>query len=186
MKKSIILPTVALAIITLSAPVFAGDFELMPVFNNNYEADFSVAILGGETDFDISSSHSAQGLEVAFNCPLLKPDNHVIRQQLSYIKTDNNGIETHSFEANPHHMFKIADQISIGAGPSIGITKVKTANKEDSVLTYGLGASAQYDLGNQIFLGAEAVYAKSRNVSIPGISDLDKTRVMGKIGFKFF
>lgn len=187
MKKTITLSSLALVLSTIATSSLASGTELLPVLNQGYEADFAIAVLGGQTDFDqASSSSSAKGIEVSFNCPLLKLENNVIRQQISYIKTDSNGVETQSFEANPHRMFKLADNISVGAGPSLGVSTIKTAGQKDSVFTYGLGASARYDLGNQMFLGAEAVYAKSKDVDITGIDDIDNTRVMGKIGFKFY
>ena len=190
MKKDILL-TISLLIFTLSAQ--ANEWEFLPVTGENYQSDFAIAIaialVGGRTDFDKEVDNddtSTLGIEVSLNCPLLKPPNHIIRQQISYVSTDENGVETSSLEISPHHMFAMNDKFQAGFGPSIGYTKVETNAGDDSAFTYGLGASVRYNISQNLFVGGEARYAKSKELNIAGLdNDIDNMRLLAKVGYQF-
>lgn len=188
MKKDFLLVA---SLLSLSLSAQANEWEFLPIAGNNYQADFSVAIVGGRIDIDNDNDtdnddFSATGIEVALNCPLLKPPNHIIKQQISYTVSDEDGMETSSFELNLHHMFAINEKLQLGIGPSLGYTKIETNADDDNVFTYGLGASARYNVSPNVFLGAEARYAKSKDVEIAGFDEeYDNFRMLFKAGYQF-
>jgi len=188
MKKDLLLVA---SLLSLSLSAQANEWEFLPIMGNNYQADFSVAIDGGRIDIDNDNDtdrddFSTTGIEVALNCPLLKPPNHMIRQQISYAVSDENDVETKYFELNPHHMFAINHKLQAGIGPSLGYTKVETNAGDDNVFTYGLGASLRYNVNPNIFLGAEVRYVKSKEVEIAGFDEeYDNFRMLFKAGYQF-
>ena len=187
MVQKDILLTALLFSFSLSA--HANEWEFLPIRGDNYQPDFAIALVGGRSDFDKGTENddtSTLGAEISLNCPLLKPPHHTIRQQISYVSTDDKGVETNSLELNPHHMFTMNDKLQIGFGPSIGYTQIKTNRGDDSAFTYGLGASLRYNFSQSLFVGGEARYAKSKDINITGLDDdIDNMRLLAKVGYAF-
>jgi hypothetical protein len=175
--------TTSLLIATVG--VQAGEMQFLPVLKAGYQADVAVAIVGGDMKVN-DSSNTAQGLEVSLNCPLLKPANHNIRQQASFIQTDKDGVKTQSFELNPHHMLINSGKFSAGIGASLGYTKVETATDDDGVATYGAGISTRYNIVKGAFVGAEVRYVKAQGLEIAGQEEkFNNSRAVVKLGYQF-
>ena len=80
----------------------------------------------------------------------------------------------------------LSRKFSTGFDPSVGYTKVETNAGDDSVVTYGIGISARYNVAKGIFVGAEARYAKSQDLEITGQNvDFKNTRALIKLGYQF-
>lgn len=184
MNRQVITLAVLLSVSAASAQ--ANEWELLPILGDSYQFNPSVALIGGSVDFKDGNKINTGGVELSIDCPLLKPPHHTIRQQISYSTTDDNGVETSSFELNPHHMFNLSNKLQVGAGPSLGFTKVDTGTNDDTVFTYGVGASAKYNFTQNLFLGAEVRHAWSDDVDLGGqTSELENTRALAKIGYQF-
>lgn len=182
MKKKLI---ISASLLALSVTTQAGEWEFLPVMGNDYQANFAIAAIAGTTKAN-GESASTTGVEVSLNCPLLKVPNHTIRQQITYARTDKDGVETESFELSPHHMFDINSKLSAGLGPSLGFTKVDTSAGDDTVFTYGLGVSTRYNINKSLFVSAEVRYVKSEDIEIAGATDdFDNTRALLKVGYQF-
>jgi len=165
-----------------------SDWQVLPVLKPSYKPDFAVAVLVGgmQADDDNKDKFSPAGLEVSLNCPLLKTPKHTIRQQISYTQAETNGFKTKSFELSPHHMFKVGEKVTAGFGPSIGYTTVENPDGDDSVVTYGLGASTRYDVTKKFFVGAEVRYVKAQEFEIADkTTDFDNARALVKLGYQF-
>lgn len=178
---------IAITLLTGLAPVTqAKEWVVLPVLGDNYKADFAIAAIVGKTDIKEGDTVSTKGIEVSLNCPLLQPPNHIIRQQVSYLQSDEKGIETTSFELNPHHMFKATEKLKVGFGPSLGLSNIDNGSDDDNVFTYGLGASARYDITKTLFVSTEARYAWSDDVELAGVDDdFENLRLTAKMGYQF-
>lgn len=173
------------AILVLSTSTHAATWEVLPATNGDYKADIAVAVIAGTSDFD-DADFSPKGLEVSLICPVLKPPKNTIRQQISYTESDKNGVDLKSVEVNPHYMVNVSEKLSVGAGPSLGVTKIETLGQDESVFTYGIGASARLNVTNNVFIGAETRYAWSEDADLLGeTDDIDNLRTTLKIGFQF-
>jgi hypothetical protein len=179
--------TISLAVLlSLSVSAQADEWKFLPILDGGYKFNTAVAIVGGQHDFKDGENETTKGIEVSIDCPLLKPPHHTIRQQISYTETDEKGVETKSFELNPHHMFNMGNNIQVGVGPSLGFTNIDNGADDDTVFTYGLGASARYNISQKLFVGVEARHIWSEDAEISGIeSDIENTRVLAKIGYQF-
>lgn len=180
-KKTVL----AASLLTLSLSTQAEGWEILPITNSDYQADFAIAAIGGKINSDDIDS-STKGVELSLNCPLLKAPNHTIRQQVSYLSTDKNGIKSKSFELSPHHMFNLENNLSVGIGPSLGVVKVETSDGDDTAFTYGAGVSARYDVSKNFFVGAEVRRVLTKDIEIGGTSDnFNSTKALIKVGYQF-
>lgn len=173
----------------LTSVAQAGEHKLLPLLDDGYTADFAIAITAGKTDFegDNTGRLTTKGVELSLNCPLLKPANHTIRQQVSLHMTDENGSKSTSIELSPHHMWELGNKVSVGVGPSLGVTKIEEDNFDDTVFTYGVGTSARYKITKKFFVSGEARYSKSTDVEQDGFEDFDinNLRTTAKLGYQF-
>jgi len=189
MKRTTLLTATLLATtLTLPLSVQAKGWQILPVTKPGYKADTAVAVVGGvmQAKDDNKDIFSPMGLEVSINCPLLKAPNHTIRQRISYLQSDTNGFKTQAFELNPHHMYKVAPNVTAGFGPSVGYTKVENSAGNDGVFTFGVGASGRYDLPKNMFIGAEARFVKAQEFEIAGKkTGFDNARALVKFGYQF-
>ena len=184
MRKSL-LSVVVLSLLSSSATAFAEGWKMFPVKDADYQAKASVAIIAGQSKFD-GSDQGVKGLEASFTCPLIKLPKHSIRQQLSYTTSKEDGIKVKSLEMNPHHMFQVNNKLQVGVGPSLGVTKLESNGKDDSVLSYGVGASVRYDITRKVFIGAETRYAWTDEANLNGVKDdINNRRSTVKVGFNF-
>jgi len=189
MKRTTLFSTTLLAA-TMAFPLIvqAEGWQVLPVMKSGYKADTALAVVGGvmQAKDDNKDIFSPMGVEVSINCPLLKAPNHTIRQRISYLQSDKNGFKTQAFELNPHHMYKVAENVTAGFGPSIGYTKVENSSGDDGVFTFGIGASARYELPKNLFIGAEARYVKAQEFEIAGKkTGFDNARALVKFGYQF-
>lgn len=187
-RKNLLITTVIATVLTLPLSAQANGWQVLPVMKPGYKADVAVAVVGGvmqakDENVDI---FSPMGVEVSINCPLLKAPNHTIRQRVSYVQSDKNGFKSQVFELNPHHMYKVAPNVTAGFGPSVGYTAVENSAGSDGIFTFGVGVSGRYDLPNNMFLGAEARFVKAQEFEIAGkTTGFDNARALVKFGYQF-
>ncbi len=144
----------------------------------------AIALIGGAMDIDNSNSDwkGFYGAELSFNCLL----SDAIRQQIQITNYDNDGIQMLQANINPHYMFDIAEGTKAGVGPTLGVAKVEVGNDDDTIFTYGVGASIRTDLTENIFAGAEAKYEWTTDATIAGVdTDFDNAKVFAKLGYQF-
>ncbi len=190
MKHITLLTTATLVATTLILPlsVQAEGWQVLPVMKQGYKPDFAVAVVAGtmEADDDNTDKYAPVGVELSMNCPLLKAPSHDIRQQISYLQSDKNGVKSMAFELSPHHMYKVANKLTIGFGPALGYTKVEKDTGSDGVFTYGAGVSTRYNISKGAFVGAEARYVKAQELEVNGVkSGFDNGRAVIKLGYQF-
>jgi hypothetical protein len=187
MKKSIVSLVVAASLGLGASSVQAEGWEFLPIAGDGYEFKPKLSLITGSMDPSDASSGAMTGLELAMNCPLLKAPNGVIRQQVSYASYDEKGVEITSFELNPHYQIELAQDVTFGFGPGFGYVWAESTGLDDSAFTLQAGASLNYSLG-QIEIGAEARYQTMvSDITTAGGADvdLDNTRLMIKVGYKF-
>ena len=170
----------------LGTALFADGVKFLPVTDSSYVPSFAVAALGGYQKTEAVDGTGAYGVEISLTCPLLQIPNHTIRQQVSLVRADSNGLATTSLELNPHVLFDVAPQLHIGVGPSLGVTYASGLGDHDTVFGIGAGASVTYDIAPKYFVGAESRYQWTNNASLSGRTvDLDNTRTLLKVGMHF-
>jgi hypothetical protein len=165
----------------------ADSWNLLPAADEGYQAQPTVALLGGQLDPAESGldSATATGVELSLNCPLLAAPGGTIRQQLSYVRYDKDDVEITTIEINPHYMIDVADNLQVGFGPGLGYVSIDTPAGDDAALALQFGGSVQYRLG-RIYLGAEARWQWAGDVEIANTDvSPDNTRVLAKVGFNF-
>ncbi|HHD78748.1 MAG TPA: hypothetical protein ENK98_03800 [Epsilonproteobacteria bacterium] len=189
MKKTALLSILA------STLVFAGgDIDPVepvvdtPAFNQVDDGTSSIpmsfALLGGVMKDEGSNTDwkAFYGAELAFECLL----SDSTRSQLQLTNYDHEGLQMLQLSANPHYIFNRGDAVEFGAGPHIGVARAEIGNEDDTVFTYGLGASARADIGNNFFVGAEARYEWTTDAEFSGVKDdLNNAKVFAKLGYSF-
>lgn len=175
------------ALLAGSAPATAAGWELLPAANPDYEAEATLALMGGMQDPEVGDvgASDAYGFELSLNCPTLKPPRGEIRQQISLTGFDKEGLELASLELNPHYLVPLAENLDLGVGPGLGYVMAENGRHEDSVFALQAGASLHYRSG-ALFLGAEARYQVTQEADFGRRNeDLNNYRLLGKAGINF-
>ena len=187
MKKTTI--ALASAVLLGAANVQAADdWTWFAGWKEDYKGQPAVSVMLGQMDpGDNMDSDTITGIELSVNCPLVKPPTNRIRQQVSYTKYDDKGVEITSLELNPHYVVKVSPGLEIGAGPGLGYVMVDNATSDGSVLALQVGVSAHYTLQSPLFIGAEARYqiTGEDNFGAATKSDVDNFRFAIKAGYSF-
>lgn len=181
----------SLLVATLSTGLYSGatlaeGWEFLPVIDDDYEYKPQLSLIAGTASID-GSSESMSGVELAINCPLVKAPNAVIRQQISYATIESNGTKLKSFELNPHYMVVMSDKVQVGFGPGIGYLSADATGLSDSAITLQAGANVLYTAG-KFTAGLELrhqVTVGSIKTNTGTDVDVDNTRFMAKVGYRF-
>ena len=142
------------------------------------------ALLGGvmKGEGDNTDWNPVYGAELSFECLFSSS----VRSQLQYTYYDEDGVKMQQLSANPHYIFNRGDAVEFGFGPHIGVAKVEIANEDDTIFTYGVGASLRSDITDNFFVGAEARYEWTTDATFGGVDDnLNNAKVFAKLGFSF-
>ena len=186
MKKTALLSVLA------STIIFAGGdidpVEPMVQTPNIVESSVGIpmgfALLGGiqKGEGDNTDWNPVYGAELSFKCLFSSS----VRSQLQYTYYDKYGVKMQQLSANPHYIFNRGDVVEFGFGPHIGVTKVEIDNEDDTIFTYGVGASIRSDITDNFFAGAEARYEWTTDATFNGVDDnLNNAKVFVKMGFSF-
>ncbi len=186
MKKTLLLSVLA------STLIFAGGdidpvepmVETPAVTEDSTGIPMGIALLGGAMrgEGDDTDWKGFYGVELSFECLL----SDSTRSQLQLTNYDHDGLQMLQLSANPHYIFNRGDAVEFGAGPHIGVARVEIGNEDDTIFTYGVGASLRSDITENFFLGAEARYEWTTDAEFGGIEDdLNNAKVFAKIGYSF-
>jgi len=184
--KSISLIASGSVLLLASVNAQAGDdWTWLAGHKEGYVAQPAVSLMVGVQDPDVNGvdSGSVTGIELSLNCPLLQPPTNRIRQQVSYAKFDNDGLELSSFELNPHYVVETSPGLELGFGPGLGYVTAKAGGVDDSTWGAQLGVSAHYTAMGPLFLGAEARYQVTGDFD--GGDGADNFRMALKVGYSF-
>ncbi len=187
MKKTASLGLLSALLFSSGAALAEGQWNFLAGLDDNYVANPTLSVMVGNLNPDINgaSSGTISGLELSLNCPLLQPPSNKIRQQVSYVSYDDQGLKISSFELNPHYVIETSPGLGIGFGPGFGYVKAETANESQGMLALQLGASLHYTALGKLFLGAEARYQKTQSDAFAGQKGADNFRVALKAGYNF-
>lgn len=155
---------------------------------DDYKAQPTISLLLGQMDpADSLDSDTISGIELSLNCPLLQPPTNRVRQQLSYTKYEDKGVEIASLELNPHYVVEVSPGLEIGGGPGLGYVMVDTANGDGDVFGLQFGVSAHYHGRSPLYLGADLRYqiTGEDNFGAATESDVNNTRLTIKVGYSF-
>jgi hypothetical protein len=169
----------------------------VPFVKKNYRPQIGIALLSGMENFsnsDLTSEAKTSpvyGLEISLQCPLLCTKKNYIRQQITLMSQNHEGIKTFAVELNPHYRFIAKPKFDIGAGPSLGLIFANVNNANKTVFSYGLGASGNYYF-NHFFVGAELRYVMTGKTQFENKDDntvaeleLSNFRYFLKLGYRF-
>ncbi|MBC8238556.1 MAG: outer membrane beta-barrel protein [Helicobacteraceae bacterium] len=181
---------IAIALLLLNTAVFgaAKETKMLPIFTEGYCATPTIALMGGYGKYsEASNGASMYGLELGFACPVFQIKDLEINQVLSLVHSDKDGLETNTLEMNPRIMFKLNDKTKFGFGPGLGVIFAKSAVKSDSVFGFNVGASLNYDITSDMFIGIESRYqwAKDAELSNGAKTNMNNSRTLIKIGTHF-
>ncbi len=167
----------------------AGDWTFLPVTASDYEAKPVLSIVYGRMTPSATGFADGDfaGLEVSFECPLLRPPTNRIRQQLSYVHYSQGRFEIDSVELNPHYVVEVAPGLEVGGGPGLAYIQTNTPSNDPSLWGLNVGLSAHYGAGGPWFLGAEYRYQVTGDEDFgSGIKeDLNNGRFDVKLGYRF-
>lgn len=186
MKKTLLLSALA------STLIFAGGdidpvepmVETPVVAESSTGIPMGIALLGGVMKGEGSNTDwkGFYGAELSFECLL----SDSTRSQLQLTNYDHDGLKMLQLSANPHYIFNRGDAVEFGAGPHIGVARVEIGNEDDTVFTYGVGASARADITENFFAGVEARYEWTTDATFGGVDDdLNNAKVFAKLGYSF-
>lgn len=167
--------TLLASLLLLSTSVFAADeTKMLPIFSDDYCPAPTVALMGGYTNYD-SSDGALYGIELGFACPIFQIKGYEINQVLSLTHFSENGFDINTLEMNPRVMFKVSDKVKIGAGPGLAVL----FTDDDTEFGFNLGASINYDITPDYFIGLETRYQWASE------SVFDNSRTLVKVGTHF-
>lgn len=185
MKRTLINTLTALALAGTSAAALAGEWKVLPVMDSGYKPQITASVVGGSMSGTPVGSGAYSGVEVAFNCLALQPPSGIIRSKISYGQFDKNGLKLTTFEVNPRWTTPIAQDLTVGFGPGIGLVKADVAGQTTNMMAMQLGADLDYSVG-KLNLGLGVRWQNTANKSItPAIRGANNTLVQAKLGFNF-
>jgi hypothetical protein len=182
--------TIFAALLLLGASLFAAPKEtkMLPIFTEGYCALPTVALMGGYGKYSGANNGSAMyGVELGFACPVFQIADLEINQILSLVHSDKDGLETNSLEMNPRIMFAIDNKTKFGFGPGLGVIFAKANNKSDAIFGVNFGASLNYAITSDMFIGVESRYqwAGDGQFAAGTKTDMSNSRTLVKIGKQF-
>jgi len=150
--------TALMGLMFVAAPAFAETTAsgnvLLPITESSYQPNLAASALVGSFS-DNGTSASVVGVEISLDCPLFQTSSGNIRQQLSFSNVSFTGSTVTLIELNPHWMNEVADNITVGFGPGLGIAQTSvTGGASSSNFELGIGASASYKM-DQFLFGTE-------------------------------
>lgn len=169
--------TLLSALLVLSTSAFAADeTKMLPILDADYCPAPTVALMGGFTKYSDNGDHDAlYGIELGFACPVFQIKDLEINQVLSLTHYSENGFDINTLEMNPRVMFKLSDKIKVGAGPGLAVLFTDA----DTEYGFNLGASINYDITPDYFIGLEMRYQWATE------SAYDNGRTLFKVGTHF-
>jgi len=187
MKKIALLSVLASTLIMAAGdldPVESTVQSLNSIDGVESNIPMGFALLGGalKGEGDNTDWNALYGAEFSFEC-LFSSD---VRSQLQFTHYDEAGIKRLQLSANPHYIFNRGDTVEFGFGPHLGAAKVEIGSEDDTVFTYGLGASVRSSISENFFVGAEARYEWTTDAEFDGVEDdVNNAKVFAKIGYSF-
>ncbi len=155
-----------------------------PMVEESSSFNPALALIGGvmRGEGDNNDWKGFYGAEFSFDCLI----SDAVRQQIQITNYDHDGLQMLQANINPHYMFDIAEGTKFGVGPTLGVARVEIGNEDDTVFTYGVGASLRQDITENFFVGAEAKYEWTTDAEFGGVEDnLNNAKVFAKIGYQF-
>jgi len=186
MKKTALLSVLASTLIMAGGDITPVEpmVETPMIVDESSSFNPALALIGGvmRGEGDNNDWKSFYGAEFSFDCLI----SDAIRQQIQITNYDHDGIQMLQANIIPHYMIDIAEGTQIGFGPTFGVAKVDIGSEDDTVFTYGVGASVRQDLGENFFVGAEAKYEWTTDATLGGVDDdFNNAKVFAKIGYQF-
>jgi hypothetical protein len=173
------------SLLTMATATFADDWKFLPVRDAGYQPDLTLSATFGSMDPAHASSGNIAGAELAFNCLLLQPPTGVIRSKISFGQYDHQGLKISTFEVNPRWTTKLAQDLSLGVGPGIGMVKTEVGGKSTNMAALQVGADLDYRIG-AINLGLGARWQATQDKEIaPGKHGADNFLIQAKVGVNF-
>lgn len=185
MKKKIMAVMVGSLLVNASAYADDKGWRFLAGKEEGFVLAPTASLMAGVMSPKDGDSGKILGVEMSFNCPLLQPPTNKIRQQVSLTRYDENGAKVSSIEINPHYVVEVSPGLSIGGGPGLGYVYVDTNAKNTGMFAVQLGASAHYNLTEQVFVGGELRYQLTENKSLGTTDGFDNWRSAIKLGFSF-
>ncbi len=187
MKKTLLLSLVASTLVMAGGDIAPVEPAVETPDLQEMSGGFmpAIALIGGAMDIDnsmIDDWKGFYGAELSFNCFLTD----TVRQQIQITNYDNDGIQILQANINPHYIFNVVEGTKVGVGPTLGVARVEIGNDDDTIFTYGVGASIRTDLADNIFAGAEVKYEWTADATIAGVDqDFNNAKVFVKLGYQF-
>lgn len=185
MKKKLLLTLVILSTTLFGA---AKETKILPIFTGGYCAAPTVALMGGYGKYkDADNGAATYGVELGFACPVFQIKDLEINQVLSLVHSDKDGLKATTLEMNPRIMFAINEKTKFGFGPGLGVVFAETSGEKDTVIGVNLGASLNYNITPEVFIGIESRYQWTQKAEFTTGTEtnLNNSRTMLKIGRHF-
>ncbi|MFT5660466.1 MAG: hypothetical protein ACI9TV_001107 [Sulfurimonas sp.] len=178
------------SLLVLSTSLFAAPKEtkMLPIFTQGYCAAPTVALMGGYGKYSGANNGTAMyGIELGFACPVFQIKDLEINQVLSLVHSDKDGLETNTLEMNPRIMFDLNNKTKFGFGPGLGVIFAESNGKKDEVFGLNFGASLNYQISSDMFIGIESRYqwAGDAQFAAGTKTNMNNSRTMIKVGTSF-
>ena len=169
-------------------PLAAALLASGPALSQQTAVDPAVAVLGGMMFPDVRGADDdfIYGLELSWNCHILRPAQARVRHQVSVTRYDDSPLRMTSAELNSHYTIDLTPDLALGFGPGIGYARTDIGDDDHGLWAFQLGAHLHYRLPGNLFLGGEARYQFTESARFEGRNqDADNMRILGKIGIHF-
>lgn len=164
-------------------------FVFFPVLDSSFDPNFSILALDASVTADpyghrtepASDAIQGSGAELQLDCPWFQFGSNPLRQQISIVNYEYQGLKMRSLELNPHYVMTNGF-VGLGFGPGFGFLEATDAyDQPHTFFTLQYGASLVLNLG-WIQIAAESRRQMSQEEN--GKS-LDNLRQVLKAGFNF-
>lgn len=174
----------AAALFTVSTAQ-AGEWKTMPLFDDDWSPEFTLAYGGGILNGDDVDGDFAHSAQFSLNCPWFTPPTGAIRQQFNYNVSNDGNTDIQSLEMNPRYYFG-TDDLRFGIGPGVGHVWAENGANTRNAWSVQAGADLEYRSG-KFFTGAAVRYqlAQKGGTANTGVNDLDNLLTTVRVGVNF-
>lgn len=140
-----------------SLSAHAAGWSFLPGLDKDFHTEpaLSVSVGAGGVNEITATEY---GAELSFNCVLLQPPSNLLRQHLSYVNYSDGDFALHKVELNPDYMIEVANGVSIGAGPGVGLIVLNADDRDTTLGAFQFGASMDYTGIKHLLVGLEGRY----------------------------
>lgn len=193
MKKMIRTALITSLTLTCLTSLQAQETKFLPIMSEGFCGHYGIALMGGYGQGKTQGAEGSirYGIEASLACPIFQLSAGDIKQKISIVYGEDNGLTTTELEMAPAFIFDVTNTTKIGVGPVLGVNfaSIDLAGTAKSDIVFGAGAAInfKYDVSEKMFIAADARYIWTGEANFDNNvkEKLSNFRSMLKVGMYF-